>query len=124
MQVNITLLIQVCNFFVAWFLLHKLFFKPAIAVLETDQQKNETLVSEQARQELAVQEKKQRNLHNWRKLKQFSRQYMPRECFFSGEKEQRVGEPLPVSQEHKLAQADQVRAVKEAIMKQVLHVDV
>jgi hypothetical protein len=123
MQVNITLLIQGCNFFVAWFLLHKLLFKPAIAVLDADQRKNEMLTAEQARQELVVQEKKQINQHVWRKLKQFSRQYMPHESSPAIESMNRANESLLVSQERELVHPDQVQSVKEAIIKQVLHVD-
>ena len=79
MQVNITLLVQVCNFFVDWLLLHKLYFKPAIAALDLQQDKVDEVISEtEARRTYVVHKQHEIDIC-WRKLKQFSRLQMPQD---------------------------------------------
>lgn len=79
MSVNITLLVQMCNFFIAWFLLHKFYFKPAIAALDLQQQTLDAILSQKDVRRDYVTKKQHEIATCWRKLKQFARFQMPRE---------------------------------------------
>jgi hypothetical protein len=76
MQVNITLFLQMCNFFVAWFLLHKFYFKPAIAVLDAQQKAHDEISSQQALWREYVSKKQHEIYTCWRKLKHFARHHL------------------------------------------------
>lgn len=79
MQVNITLLVQVCNFFLAWFLLHKFYFKPAIAALDLQQKTHDAVLSQKDTWRDYVTNKQHEMSTCWRKLRQFARLHMPQE---------------------------------------------
>lgn len=128
MQVNITLLVQVCNFFVAWLLLHKLYFKPAIAALDLQQDKVDAIISETDARRDYVTNKQHEIATCWRKLKQFARLQMPQEIVpeQSGrlaavtlESSDKVAEnPLDGSAHEKL-----VSELKNKIIAEVSHVE-
>ena len=123
MQVNITLLLQACNFFVAWFLLHKLFFKPAIAVLEQEQKVHDSIVSSKnAHQEYITI--KQQEISSCRyEVKQFYRQLMGHEepVFLYNEplSTQSFVSNLEIASDRKVL----VQEFTDKIIEEVLHVE-
>lgn len=128
MQVNITLLVQVCNFFVAWLLLHKLYFKPAIAALDLQQDKVDEVISEtEARRTYVVHKQHEIDIC-WRKLKQFSRLQMPQDVVqeLSGRPEAVALESSDTSIENPLdgsAHEKLVSELKNKIISEVSHVE-
>lgn len=79
MQVNITLFVQVLNFFIAWLLLHKFYFKPAIAALDLQKTKLDAVLFQKDTWRDYVVSKQHEIGTCWRKLKQFARLQMPQE---------------------------------------------
>lgn len=125
MQVTVTLFFQMGNFFIAWFLLHYFYFKPAVSVLEEEQRYEDECLKRKGALGLVVKEKEQDMLARWLKLKHFVAQHifeksMSDSCerihaFHSKE------EHAPVV-DGKDIQA-QIDRMKEAVMAEVLRVN-
>ena len=129
MQVNITLLFQACNFFIAWFLLHKFYFKPAISSLDAQEKKHDAMLSQKNVWHEYVSVKQQDIHTGWRKLKQFARHHLPEEGLpvppvlrvqLEEPFEQAAQEPPIVGPVH----ATLVQELKDTIIAEVLRVEV
>ncbi len=77
MEVNITVFVQMFNFVIAWFLLRMLYLKPAIIVLDKEQQEHDAVVDKKHKWQHAVITKQQNIESRWHMLKRFSKQHKP-----------------------------------------------
>lgn len=75
MELNITLFVQMLNFFIAWLLLHQLYFKPAIAFLEQQQKEQDHLLEAVRRWQIIAAQKEHEIDALWNRLKTFSGQH-------------------------------------------------
>lgn len=77
MEINATLVIQILNFLIAWFILHVCYFKPAITYIYNMQQAydqlNRTLADSQDR----ITQKEDALQSIWNLFKRFSKQHTP-----------------------------------------------
>lgn len=77
MEINITLVIQIINFAIAWFILHACYFKPAITyIYDTDQaydRLQQTLTDWQGK----ITQKEHALYNLWFQFKGFSKQHVP-----------------------------------------------
>lgn len=128
MQVNITLIAQACNFFIAWFLLHRFYFKPAITALDARQKEHDSVLSQKDTWRDYVTTK-QHEIHTcWRKLKHFARHHLPETPALDQSErvtaiEKAVAGTAPetpvVGSVHELL----VKELKDKIIAEVLHVE-
>jgi len=73
-MINATMLVQACNFFIAYALLRTLLFKPAIKAIQQEQQEKEHLESRIAEREKKLEQTNEEKKLAWQKFQeQFSR---------------------------------------------------
>ncbi len=77
MELNVTLFIQMINFFIAWFILRMLYFKPAIAFLDQQQKEHDQLVATLRRWQSNITLKEHEINQVWSTLKVFSKDHKP-----------------------------------------------
>ncbi len=77
MELNVTLFIQMVNFFIAWFLLRMLYFKPAIAYLDQQQKEHDQLMASLHRWQNEISHKQEEVDQVWYALKSFSKEHKP-----------------------------------------------
>lgn len=77
MELNITLCIQIVNFFIAWFLLHVLCFKPAIQYMQAQQKVSDQLLEAIAIWQARIAQKEYDINTTWRNLHLFVQQHKP-----------------------------------------------
>ena len=72
MTINFTLIIQFVHFFIAYLIISKIFLKPAIAVIQEEEKRENQLLSFAESEKLAIKEKEAYKDLLWRKShKQF-----------------------------------------------------
>lgn len=77
MELNVTLFIQMLNFLIAWLLLHKLYFGPAIFFLDKQQQERDQRLTELEQWKYKVVQKSDEIDHVWSALRLFSKEHQP-----------------------------------------------
>ena len=77
MELNVTIFIQMINFFIAWFILRVLYFKPAIAFLDQQQKEHDQLVAILRRWKTDITVKEHEIDQVWSALKLFSKAHKP-----------------------------------------------
>ncbi len=77
MELNVTIFIQMINFFIAWFILRVLYFKPAIAFLDQQQKEHDQLVAILRRWQTDITGKEHEIDQVWSSLKLFSKDHKP-----------------------------------------------
>lgn len=80
MQVNATTLVQICNFWITYFFLQKIFFKPAITRLLQKEALKKALRDDLKYKETAIlqlQEKKNRHVIDFKKLVEKNYRFSP-----------------------------------------------
>lgn len=77
MELNITLGIQILNFFIAWFLLHVLLFKPAIRYMQAEQKAHDQRLEGIAIWQTRIIQKEQEATLVWNDLNVFVMQHKP-----------------------------------------------
>lgn len=77
MELNITLVVQIINFFIAWLLLHVLCFKPAIAYMQSQQKASDQLFEAISIWQARIAQKEYAIHEIWRNLATFVRHHKP-----------------------------------------------
>jgi hypothetical protein len=76
-MVNFTLVIQVIHFWVAYFILSRLLFKPAYDLIVADEQQARALEKQINRVETTIAEQTTNNKHEWVRLQQDLQKQVP-----------------------------------------------
>lgn len=114
MNINATLIVQACNFFIAYIFLRIFFFKPVVAVLRQDQAHHDGLVGQLTEKRKSLQALEQSRQEQWRHAQQEFSKHIPDVTasdlyIFQGLSPQRqvtVLDDIHIKQlEHELAQA-------------------
>ena len=124
MELNVTLFIQMINFFIAWFILRVLYFKPAIAFLDQQQEEHDQLIATLRRWQGGITLKEHEIAHVWSALKLFSKDHKPDSLhpdFFIFKDIAPAFEQLSVDKK----QIDRLtKEVKQIIITEAAHVDI
>ncbi len=76
-NVNATLIVQAINFFIAYLLFRFILLKPAYQVITEENQNEAELQELVSRDKMALEEKKDEQLEQWRVCKQYCKDYIP-----------------------------------------------
>lgn len=77
MELNLTLFVQILNFFIAWFLLRILYFKPAIDFIDCRKKEYDQLIDRLHHWQSIMASKEQEINRLWGGLKQFGQEHKP-----------------------------------------------
>jgi F0F1-type ATP synthase membrane subunit b/b' len=95
MQINVTFIIQIINFWITYLVLHKILFKPVVQLLQNKETAKESLVEGIKTKEaglLHLQEEKKKNLEDFR-------QYLKTKYAFQPQRQEEI--PVLTIQETK-----------------------
>ena len=77
MEINLTLLLQGCNFFIAYIILKKFLFRPAFDAIQHEEFIQGNLQADIMQCKAAVEQKKQEKYRRWGTCKSYFQQHAP-----------------------------------------------
>lgn len=121
MEINLTLFIQVINFFIAWALLRVLYFKPAVEYLDHRKKEYDHLINTLSYWQTKITTKEHEKSRIWHDFKIFSKKHGP--SIAKTEDVFRYSHPLPphIDQKH---MKELIEEAKGLIIEGVSRVDI
>lgn len=77
MNINLTLIVQAIHFFIAYWMLRRFFFRPAVAIIENHNAVRNSLLSLISQQEQGLEIQKKARQHQWHECQGFFRSNRP-----------------------------------------------